>query len=212
MKDVSLLRAHAASRLSALPVQGLRVAELGGRKGGEHARLFTSKACTYIAVGFEGDLNADLRTTPLPLPDASQDLLLVSMVLMYFDDPAAVSRLMADCRRILVPGGQLVLVEPFLYADTPHGEIADRARWTAHGLEALLTAQRFDLVRVEKLGGVAGVLLSLCRDLLPAFLSPLRAACTSLGLALDAGLNRVAYFRRRNARYYVGHFTTATRP
>jgi SAM-dependent methyltransferase len=212
MKDESLLRAHAARRLRALPLAGApRVVELGGRAGGDHARLFRERGCAYRAVGFEGDVTADLRTPPLPLPDASCDLVLVSMVLMYCGEPAAVPPLLAECRRILAPGGRLVIVEPFLYGDTPHRDLPDRVRWTADGLRALVEDAGFARVTVARLGGAAGLLLAVMRDLLPGRLRFARALCTRAGYRLDALAARAPWGARRPARYYVGHFTVAER-
>jgi len=215
MKDMSLLRAHAVRRLRAFAASlpaGLRVAELGGRQKCEHARLFGDQGCAYVAVGFEGDVRADLRDAPLPLPTASQDVVLVSMALMYFEEPAAVGRLLQECRRLLVPGGRLIIIEAYLYGDTRHGDLPDRVRWTADGMRALVEGAGFMPVSVERLGGFAGVLLSFARDLLPVALAPARVACTSLGLWLDAGASCVPYLARRNHRYYAGHFTVAVSP
>jgi hypothetical protein len=131
---------------------------------------------------------------------------------MYCDDPHAVTRLLGECRRILVPGGRLILIEAFLYGDTPHHQIPDCVRWTADGMRALTIAQGFGPVTVERLGGVAGVMLAIVRDLLPGFLGPLRAFCTLLGAWLDTALARIPYVARRNARYCVGHYTVAVRP
>jgi SAM-dependent methyltransferase len=212
MNDVSLLRAHANRKLRALPARGLRVVELGGRRDGAHAALFRANGCSYLALGFEGDVEADLRAFPLALPDASADLVLISMVLMYFDDPSAVAGLVAECRRILAPGGRLVIIEPYLYGETSHKHIADCVHWSAEGMRRLVAGQGFSPVTVERLGGAAGTLLAFARDLLPGFLRPLRWACTALGARLDAAASRVPYFARRNARSYVGHFTVAVRP
>jgi ArsR family transcriptional regulator len=49
----------------------------------------------------------------LPLPDESFDLVFLQMVLHYAEDPAAA---MAEARRVLAPGGRLIVVDLALHA------------------------------------------------------------------------------------------------
>jgi SAM-dependent methyltransferase len=212
LKDQSLLRRLTWERLRGLDERGVSVVELGGKKDGAHARLFRGKGCEYLALGFEGDVFFDLRTGHSSLEAASADVVLISMVLMYLNGEAETSAALSEAHRILKPGGRLYLFEPFLYADTPHASIADRSRWSADEMRSLLLRRGFENVTVEKLGGLCGMLCTVVRDLLPGFLSPLRAACTIAGAASDRSLARVPYFRRRNAAWYAGHFTTAHKP
>ncbi len=51
----------------------------------------------------------------LPLPDASFDLVLLQMVLHYAEEPAAV---IDEARRVLAPGGRLVVVDLARHANT----------------------------------------------------------------------------------------------
>ncbi len=51
----------------------------------------------------------------LPLPDASFDLVLLQMVLHYAEEPAAV---VEEARRVLTPGGRLVVVDLARHANT----------------------------------------------------------------------------------------------
>jgi ArsR family transcriptional regulator len=44
----------------------------------------------------------------LPLPDASFDFVFMQMVLHYAEDPAAA---MAEARRVMAPGGRLIVVD-----------------------------------------------------------------------------------------------------
>ncbi len=212
LKDQSLLRRLTWERLRSLDECGVSVVELGGKKDGGHARLFRDKGCHYLALGFEGDLPFDLRTGKSPLEDASADVVLISMVAMYLNGETETPEALSEAYRILKPGGRLYLFEPFLYGDTPHGPIADRSRWSAEEMRDLLLRRGFETVTVQKLGGVCGMLCAVLRDLLPGFLSPLRASFTVAGAVLDRSLDSVPYFRRRNASYYLGHFSTAHKP
>jgi SAM-dependent methyltransferase len=212
LKDQSLLRRLTWERLRGLEEVGMTVVELGGKKDGAHSKLFRTKDCQYLALGFEGDLPFDLRTGKSPLDDASADVVLISMVAMYLNGESEAPIALSEAYRILKPGGRLYLFEPFLYGDTPHGPIADRSRWSAEEMHDMLMRRGFENVSVQKLGGVCGTLCAVARDLIPGFLFPVRAFLTIVGAALDRTLASVPYFQRRNAVYYTGHFSTAYKP
>ena len=93
---------------------------------------------------------------PLPVAAGSFDLVLLLDVLEHVPDPAFV---LGEIRRLLTPGGRLVISLPFLYREheTPH----DFARYTLFGMRELVARQKGTLVRSCKAGNVFYTLLSL---------------------------------------------------
>ena len=208
LNDQSLLRRHTVRAMGALKVDGASVVELGGRKDGAHAKLFRAGGASYEAVGFEGDFPIDLSREHVPLADGSRDVVLISMVLMYLE-PEDISFALNEAHRLLKSGGTLFLFEPFLSADTPHHEIADKTRLTMEGMASLLRRHGFSETRMQPLGGAFGLVFTVLRELLPGFLAPVRGLLTRVGAGLDRLSGTVGYFRRRHQRYYVGYFAQA---
>jgi ubiquinone/menaquinone biosynthesis C-methylase UbiE len=92
------------------------------------------------------ELTWDGRT--MPLPDSSVQQVLLTEVLEHCPDPAAV---LAECLRVLTPGGRLLLTVPFLW---PLHEVPyDEYRYTPFALERLLGTAGFAGVDVRALGG-----------------------------------------------------------
>lgn len=97
------------------------------------------------------DLYCDL-TRPLPLRDATFDTVVLTDVLEHLPNPdAAVS----DIRRVLRPGGHLVLGVPFLYGihEAPH----DYHRYTVHRLRDLCEKNALTPVHIRPHGGAWSV-------------------------------------------------------
>jgi SAM-dependent methyltransferase len=82
-------------------------------------------------------LLADL-SKGIPLADGSADTVLASHVLEHLQDPDLFLR---ECRRVLAPGGSLIVLVPFLWQvhEAPH----DHHRFTRYALEAHLTKAGF---------------------------------------------------------------------
>ncbi|WP_374615141.1 class I SAM-dependent methyltransferase [Sphingorhabdus sp.] len=93
---------------------------------------------------------------PLPIAADSFDLVLLLDVLEHVPDPAYV---LAEIRRLLAPGGRLIISLPFLYRE--HETPNDFVRYTAFGVRELLAHQHGSLVRVSKAGNLYYTLLSL---------------------------------------------------
>jgi ubiquinone/menaquinone biosynthesis C-methylase UbiE len=98
----------------------------------------------------EGTLEA------VPVPTASVDVALVVLVLHHVGEPAQV---LAEARRILVPGGRVVVVDML-----PHDRDEYRAQmghvwlgFSAREITRLLTAAGFDPPRVVPLPPALGV-------------------------------------------------------
>jgi SAM-dependent methyltransferase len=87
--------------------------------------------------------------------DASFDAVMCNQVLEHVVDPALT---LSEIRRVLKPGGILLLSVPFIYCE--HGMPYDFRRFTAGGLEALLR-DHYALRETHRLGGVGTVLAAM---------------------------------------------------
>lgn len=79
-------------------------------------------------------------------PDNSFDLVLSTQVLEHVEQPASY---LEECRRVLRPGGRLLLSTHGIYPDHPCP--LDLHRWTADGLATICRQTGFDVMTVEKL-------------------------------------------------------------
>lgn len=80
-----------------------------------------------------------------PLPDASFDAVLCSQVLEHVFTP---EKFLGEIRRVLRPGGTLLLAVPFLWDE--HEQPQDFGRYSSFGLRALLERNGFTVVEQRK--------------------------------------------------------------
>jgi len=102
----------------------------------------------YAAVGVEFHTgNADDLGF---LPDDSVDVVVASNLLEHLP-PETVRRLLRETRRVLKPGGSLVLVQPnFYYAYREYfHDVTHLTAYTHVGLSDLLEGEGFDIARME---------------------------------------------------------------
>lgn len=153
----------------------------------------------------EGSLtvNRDLSAAPdivcdaeqLTLEDASFDAVLCIEVMEHTTSPPA---LLSEIRRVLKPGGKLLLTVPFVFEI--HDE-RDYYRFTRMGLEHLLA--EFSEVSIEPNGGVFCVLFHFIRlSFAGRVLFPV---LNNLGYLLDS------LIPQRNPRITLGYTVRATR-
>jgi SAM-dependent methyltransferase len=119
-----------------------------GCGGSPYRALFG--ACTYHRADLSGsaaDLDFEFSADSLiSAPSAHYDCILSSQVLEHVHSPAAY---LTECRRLLKPGGKLIL--------STHGQFEDHAcpddywRWTASGLRRLVSDARFQVEQTKKL-------------------------------------------------------------
>jgi SAM-dependent methyltransferase len=100
----------------------------------------------------EVDLIADLQDMPA-VADASIRTVLCTQVLEHLPRPWDA---LAEIRRVLVPGGHLILSVPHLSVihEAPH----DYYRYTRYGLQALCERSGLEVVRIVESGGLLSFL------------------------------------------------------
>jgi SAM-dependent methyltransferase len=116
------------------------VVEFGG-SAPPLARLLTYRSWNVTPNYPEVDV-ADLHAYAA----ASSDTVVLDNILEHVGDP---KKALAECARVLRPGGRLVLMLPFLIP--VHAAPADYSRWTPEGVRRLL-AEHFASVAVESWG------------------------------------------------------------
>lgn len=97
------------------------------------------------------DVLCDLNER-IPLPDASFDTIILSDVLEHLFRPQTA---LSEIRRMLRPGGKLLMSVPFLYS--LHEKPYDYFRYTQFGLERMADEARLHIVALEELGGAPEV-------------------------------------------------------
>lgn len=119
-----------------------------GSGGAPYRRLFqgvTDYVRADVTPGPQVDrlLDADGRTSE---PDAAYDAVLSTQVLEHVADPALYLR---ECRRLLRPGGEMLLTTHGMYEE--HGCPYDFTRWTGRGLVRLVEGAGLEVLSAHKL-------------------------------------------------------------
>ena len=106
------------------------------------------------------DLQVDLGTE-LPLPSAAFDTVLLTDVLEHLPHP---DRLWAELRRVLRPGGHVIVGVPFMYwlHEMPH----DYHRYTETRLRLFCDDHGFQVVKCNPYGGAMDVLADVIAKIL----------------------------------------------
>lgn len=145
-----------------------------------YRRLFPS-ARSYRGADFPSNPQADLHLPPSgrleAVGDSSVDVVVSLQVLEHVPDP---QQYLAECHRVLRPGGQLLLSThgTWEYHPVP----ADYFRWTHQGLEQLIRFAGFGAVQGYAVTDGTRALLQLAQLTARRAPPPLRAL---LGLALN---------------------------
>ena len=140
LRDVlDAIRAHATSKK-------IRVLDFGS--GGSPYRFLFPNA-EYLRADLEGE-GLDFTISPegrlAGETTADFELILSTQVLEHVPDPAVY---LSECRRLLRPGGKLLLTTHGTYED--HLCPSDYFRWTADGLRLVLGNAGFKVNTIKKL-------------------------------------------------------------
>lgn len=125
-------------------------------------RHFFGAAVDFVGADLPGNPDADVTTAPdgtLPVDDEAFDAVLSTQVLEHVADPATY---LAECRRVLRPGGRLLLSTHGLMVY--HPDPVDYWRWTGAGLERIITAAGLRVVHREGIMGLGAVGLQFVQD------------------------------------------------
>jgi SAM-dependent methyltransferase len=126
-----------------------------------YKRHLSSRGVQVISADRENraggvDLTADVQDLSA-LKDSSVSMVLCTQVLEHVPSPG---KAVSEFRRVLAPGGILVLSVPHL--SMLHEEPRDYWRYTRHGLKKLLGSQEFEVLNIVESGGLVSFLGHIC--------------------------------------------------
>jgi SAM-dependent methyltransferase len=125
-------------------------------------RGFFGPEVSYLAADLPGNPDATLELRPdgtVPLEDDSVDAVLSTQVLEHVTEP---ERYLAECYRVLRPGGRMLLSTHGLMVYHPDPD--DYWRWTCSGLRRAVGLAGFEVVRFEGIMGLGASGLQLFQD------------------------------------------------
>jgi SAM-dependent methyltransferase len=127
-----------------------------------HEETVTQRGARYDGADFPGNAHAKLTCAPdgrVPAADGSYDAVMSVQVLEHVEEPQAY---LAEARRLLKPGGKLILSTHGIWVY--HPEPLDYWRWTAPGLKLELERAGFKVLKMSGLIGMLGAGLQLIQD------------------------------------------------
>lgn len=140
---------------------GASVLELGcGNRA--YQRAVERAGYKYVGADLGDNSHADVVIAPngiVPVADKSYEAVLSIQVLEHVPDPAAY---LAEARRLLKPGGRLVLSTHGFWAY--HPSPTDYWRWTNAGLRKLLEDQGYKVLHFTGVMGMVPAALQMIQD------------------------------------------------
>ena len=182
--------------------------------------LFTS-ASSYVGVDVQesGHNHSQSKVdfywdgTTLPFPDDSFDAVVAFEV---FEHVFQAADTLEELRRVLRPGGNLVLSTPFMFGE--HEEPFDFFRYTSFGILRLVESLGFEAKKLTKLGNFRLVLAQSLIDNLIHLGRPSRVWTAVRILLISAPINVIGMIlggtRRtsKDPRYFLNMFLVAVLP
>ncbi len=142
-------------------------------------RDFFGSDADFVAADLAGNPQATLLLNSdgtVPAPSDSFDAVMSTQVLEHVIDP---DRYLAECYRVLRPGGRLLLSTHGIFVY--HPDPVDLWRWTSAGLRFAVERAGFEVVRFEGIIGLLATGIQLVQDAvywrLPTPLRPVLALC-----------------------------------
>jgi SAM-dependent methyltransferase len=187
-----------------------RVLDVGGarRRGAFRPPPGARWVVADIEVAGGPHVAADIQA--LPFRSDAFDAVKATEVLEHVPD---VARALAECRRVLRPGGHLVVTVPFL--ERLHGDPGDYARYTRSMWERLLAEAGLVPVTIREQGGYWSHLAGLLRFLVLRAPRPLRWVGYGTFPLLDLVARLDTSSRARGsdfAAFVGGYLIVAARP
>lgn len=190
-------------RIEALDIRsGARVVDFGCAE--QPYRSWFPTGAEVVGADLPGNPAADLVVDSdgrLPVEDGTFDVVVSTQVLEHVVDPAAY---LAECRRVLAAGGQLLLSThgQFFF----HPDPVDYWRWTCAGLRKTVNDAGFEITEFEGVVGHGAMGLQMTFDtILPRVPTRLRPLACRAANALIAAVDRrqSADSKRLNASVFV---------
>jgi SAM-dependent methyltransferase len=200
--DLTRVSGHLAGRV----LTGGRA--VAARSAPAGARWVVADVSVTRTAGNRLGVGADIQA--LPFRAGAFDAVKATEVLEHVPD---VRRALVECRRVLRPGGHLVITVPFL--ERVHGDPDDYARFTRSMWERLLAEAGLRPTTIAPQGGYFSHLAGLLRYLVLHSPRPLRWAGYATFPLLDglAWLDGLARVRRSELATWVGgYLIVATHP
>ena len=187
-----------------------RVLDVGGarRRGAFRPPPAARWVVADIERAHRPHVGADVQA--LPFRDGAFDAIKATELLEHVPD---VARALAECRRVLRPGGHLVITVPFL--ERLHGDPGDYSRYTRTMWERLLAEADLKPVTIVEQGGYFTHLAGMLRFLVQRAPRPLRWAGYGFFPLLDLLTRLDASPRARGsafAAFVGGYLIVAERP
>jgi SAM-dependent methyltransferase len=125
-------------------------------------RDFFPADADFVGADLAGNPHATLELNPdgtVPAEDESFDAVLSTQVVEHVADPQLY---LSECRRVLRPGGRMLLSTHGIFPY--HPDPVDYWRWTCDGLRYAVREAGFEIVRFEGIIGLAATGLQLVQD------------------------------------------------